>query len=149
MTISGYHKFDASPSTLWKMLNDPDVLAKITPGIKTLESIGTDEYKAISVVSIGPVRGSFEGTLSLKNKVENISTSVVIDQKSKIGNVSAEITLKLDVESENETSIKYEGNAKLSGMLARMGQRIVGGVVSTLSKQFFTSLEKVLETNHQ
>ncbi len=149
MTISGYHKFDASPSALWKMLNDPDVLAKITPGIKSLESIGKDEYKAISEVRIGPVSGSFEGTLSLKDKVENTSTTVVIDQKSKIGNVSAEITLILEVEGDKTTTIKYEGNAKLSGMLASMGQRIVGGVVSTLSKQFFTSLEQSLEKNHQ
>ncbi len=149
MTISGYHKFNESPSTLWKMLNDPDVLAVITPGVKSLESTGVDEYKAISEVRIGPVSGSFEGTLLLKDKIENTSTTVVIDQKSKIGNVSAEIKLILNVEGDNETSIKYEGSAKLSGMLARMGQRLVGGVVSTLSKQLFTSLEQTLENNHQ
>lgn len=151
MIISGHHKFNESPSTLWKMLNDPDVLVKITPGIKSLEPTGngSDEYIAISEIRIGPVRGSFEGTLALRDKVENTRTSVVIDQKSKIGNVSAEITLILEAESDNTTTIKYEGNAKLSGMLASMGQRIVGGVVSTLSKQFFTSLEQILEKNHK
>ena len=33
----------------------------------------------------------------------------------------------------------------MSGMLARMGQRIVSGVVSTLSKQFFQGIESELE----
>ena len=149
MTINGHYKFNESTTTLWKMLNDPDVLARITPGIKSLEPMGPDQYTAVSEVKIGPVQGSFQGTLSLKDKIENTSTIVVIDQKSKMGNVSAEITIQLESHGDDETTIVYEGSAKISGMLARIGQRIIGGVVSTLSKQFFTSLEQALENNHK
>ena len=149
MTINGRHEFNESTSTLWEMLNDPDVLARITPGIKSLEPIGPDQYAAVSEVKIGPVQGSFQGTLSLKDKIENTSTVVVIDQKSKMGNVTAEITIQLESHGNDETTIVYEGSAKISGMLARIGQRIIGGVVTTLSKQFFKSLEQTLENNHK
>ena len=61
MKITGKYSIDASPELIWKMIIDPRVLEKITPGIKTLEAKGEDLYKAISEVRVGPVRGDFEG----------------------------------------------------------------------------------------
>lgn len=124
---------------------DPEVLKRITPGISDLTPLGEDEYQAFSTIKIGPVKGNFKGQLKMKDKVENAAATIVIDQKSQIGNVSAEIRMQLN-NIGNATEIDYEGNAKLSGKLAMMGQRIIGGVVSTLSKQFFKALDK--EINH-
>ncbi|WP_339706154.1 carbon monoxide dehydrogenase subunit G [uncultured Kriegella sp.] len=145
MKITGNYLLSANRDVLWKMLNDPKVLEKVTPGIKTLEAQGEDLYKAISEVKIGPVRGQFQGDLALKDKVEGESCSVVLDQKSKMGNVVAEIGMTLVQKEENQTEVQYTGEAKMSGMLARMGQRIMSGVVSTLSKQFFQAMEKELQ----
>lgn len=145
MKITGEYLLSANPDELWEMLNDPKVLEKVTPGIKTLEAQGEDSYKAISEVKIGPVKGEFKGGLALKDKVEGESCVVVLDQKSKMGNVVAEIGMKLIPKKENQTEVQYTGEAKMSGMLARMGQRIMSGVVSTLSKQFFQAMEKELQ----
>lgn len=62
-----------------------------------------------------------------------------------MGNAIAEISMKLLAEEEGLTKINYTREAKMSGMLARMGQRIMSGVVSTLSKQFFQGMESELE----
>ena len=147
MKIKGKYSIKASPDLIWEMILNPRVLEKITPGIKTLESKGADKYVAISEVKVGPVRGDFEGDLSIENKVEKESCLVVLDQKSKIGNAKAEIGLKLIPQEDGQTEIKYEGDASMSGLLGRMGQRIIGGVVSTLSKQFFKALEAEIEHN--
>ncbi len=117
-------------------------MEKVTPGIKTLEAKGEDEYIAVSEVKVGPVRGKFEGDLIIKEKVEGKSLVVALDQKSKMGNALAEIGMELIPHENGNTEIKYDGDVKMSGMLGRMGQRIIGGVVSTLSKQFFTALEE-------
>ena len=61
MKITGEYLLSANPDELWEMLNDPKVLEKVTPGIKTLEAQGEDSYKAISEVKIGPVKGEFKG----------------------------------------------------------------------------------------
>lgn len=145
MKINGTYQINASTDVVWKMLMDPKVLERVTPGIKKLEPKGVDSFNAISEVKIGPVRGTFEGELSVQNKVEEESCLLVVDQKSKSGNVVAEIGMKFISSDENSTEIQYTGEAKMSGMLARMGQRIMSGVVSTLSKQFFQALEKELE----
>ncbi|MEL7005756.1 MAG: carbon monoxide dehydrogenase subunit G [Bacteroidota bacterium] len=146
MKVKGNYVLNASAQTIWKLLMNPEVLERITPGISELETLEEDRFKAISNIKIGPVKAGFEGELALREKVENESTQVVLDQKSKIGNAVATIDIKLNAQDNGHTEITYEGNAKMTGRLATMGQRIVGGVVKTLSKQFFKSLEKEIES---
>ena len=139
MIIQGKYPIAASTEDVWKHLMDPEVLSRVTPGISELSPLGDDKYKAISNIKIGPVKGSFEGQLELRDKIENTTATLVINQKSTIGNVSAEIKMQLNT-IENMTEIDYKGEAKLSGKLAMIGQRIIGGVVSSLSRQFFNAL---------
>ncbi len=145
MNIKGKHTLSTDIANLWPMLQDEEVLARISPGVSDIKKLGEDKYQAISQVSIGPVRGSFEGMLILKDKVEHETMTLVLDQKSKIGNAEASIVMNLAVEGENQTLLSYTGSAKMSGKLATMGQRIVGGVISTLSKQVFKELEKIIQ----
>ncbi len=142
MKITGEYHIAAPVSEVWRKILDPRVLERITPGIKALKEKGPDRYEALSEVKLGPVRGSFAGDFFIKDREEGKKCTVVLDQKSKLGNALAEIEMELVPISEGETSIRYRGQARISGMLARMGQRVLGGVVKTLSKQFFEALEK-------
>ncbi|MEM7368068.1 MAG: carbon monoxide dehydrogenase subunit G [Bacteroidota bacterium] len=145
MHLEGSHILPASSSTIWTLLMDPEILAKVTPGITDLEPTGDDTFKAISKVKIGPVNGAFSGTVQIVDKVEGESFGLKIKQKSKIGNVSAEGAIQLIPQTPKETEVKFEGDAKLSGTLARTGQRVVSGVARTLTNQFFKDLEAEIE----
>lgn len=139
MVIQGKYSVVASNQVVWKYLMDPEILARITPGITELRPLGGDKYKAISSIKIGPVKGKFEGEMELREKIENTSATLIINQNSKLGNVSAEIKLRLNG-GKDETVIDYSGDAKLSGKLAMFGQRIIGGVINSLSREFFKAL---------
>lgn len=145
MKINGNYTLNVTPSVFWEMVMDPDILEKVTPGIKELKKQGPDSYEAISQVRVGPVKGNFNGNLAIKDKVQHESCTLKIDQKSKMGNVIAEIAMKMVPLEDDKTDIQYTGEAKMSGTLASMGQRIMSGVVSTLSKQFFKSMEEEIE----
>lgn len=123
---------------------DPEFLARVTPGVTRLERTGDDTYEAIADIKMGPVKGSFSGDLAIKDKQEPGSFVLEVSQKSKIGNVSATIDLALEPADENSTVMTFDGKAKLSGLLARMGQRVLSGVANTLTKQFFAALEEEL-----
>ena len=144
MKINGKHTIDLAKDELYGLLQDEEVLARISPGVSKIERTDVDTYKAISEISIGPVRGSFEGTLSLKDKVPASSMTLHLEQISKIGNAAASIKMDLEEVGTGRTEITYDGEAKVSGKLATMGQRILGGVISTVSKQVFQELEKVV-----
>ena len=55
MHLNGTHTFDAPQKLVWDMLLDPDVLAKITPGVKTLEPTENGKFNVVSSVKLGPV----------------------------------------------------------------------------------------------
>lgn len=142
MHLTGTHRFQTSAQELYHLLLDADVLARITPGISRLEQEGEDQYKAIAEVKMGPVKGTFTGELEVVDKVAGKGFALKITQKSKIGNVTADVGIQLEEVSDQETELAFDGKAKLSGLLARTGQRVLSGVANTLSKQFFSALEE-------
>ncbi len=142
MQLNGTHLLQAAPQRIWQMLMDTDTLAKIVPGITRLEKTGDNNYKSILEVKIGPVSGSFTGNLQLEDMIEPTGFTLKVQQNSKMGNADAAIKINMTGVNENQTELSFDGDVKISGLLARMGQRVLGGVANTLTKQFFNNLEK-------
>lgn len=144
MQLTGSHVVNAPVPTIWAMLMDTDVLAQIVPAVSRLEKIAENEYKAIADLKLGPVSGSFSGTLSLADIRENEGYTLLVKQNSKIGNADATVNIQLRPIEAGQTEVSFDGNARLSGLLARTGQRVISGVATTLTKQFFENLENEL-----
>lgn len=147
MHLEGTHSLNASSQEIWNLLMDPDTLARITPAISRLEPLGDDKYKAVAEVKLGPVKGSFAGQMAVTDKKEPEHFTLLIEQKSRMGNANAEGRIVLKPTGENQTEVHFKGDAKLSGTLARMGQRVIGGVANSMVKQFFQNLESELKTD--
>jgi len=145
MQLTGTHIVNAGSSRIWDMLMDTGTLAKLVPGISSLEKTGDNAFKSILNIKIGPVSGSFTGSLSMDNITVQKGFTLKIQQNSKIGNANAVIKIDLLPVNEDQTEVSFNGDVKLSGLLATMGQRVIGSVADTVSKQFFTNLEKELE----
>ena len=144
MQLTGSHILNATPDEVWPLMMDTDSLARMVPGITTLEHLGNHQFKAMLGVKLGPVNASFAGQLQLLNIDEPGSFSLKVQQNSKVGNAAATIDIKLTPVDHKQTEVQFDGDVKLSGMLATMGQRLIGSVANTLSKQFFLNLEKEL-----
>ncbi len=148
MNLKGKQTYTASAQQIWDVLMDTEKLAKITPGVSKLELTGADQYNAISEVKIGPVKGAFKGDLFLENKEEPSGFTLRVKQLSKIGNADATVNIQINELSEGQCELAFNGKAKLSGTLARTGQRVLGGVANTLTKQFFAALETELASTN-
>jgi len=144
MELKGRHTVNASPATLWNMLMDTDTLSKIVPGISKLEKTGDNTYKSILEIKIGPVGGSFTGNLQMENIEEQKGFTLKVQQNSSIGNANAAIKIELIPANANETEVAFEGEVKVTGLLASMGQRILGSAANMLTKQFFANLDHEL-----
>jgi carbon monoxide dehydrogenase subunit G len=145
MQLTGKHVVNASPSKVWEMLMDTNTLARIVPGISRLEKTGDNKYKSIIEIKLGPVNSSFTGDLQMEEITDQKGFTLKVQQNSKIGNANAAIKISLLPVTDHQTEVAFGGDVKLSGMLASMGQRIIGGVANTLTKQFFANLEKEVE----
>jgi carbon monoxide dehydrogenase subunit G len=149
MQLAGKHIINAVPSKVWEMFMDTETLAKVVPGISRLEKTGDNSFKSIIEIKLGPVNGSFTGNLDIENVNEEKGFTLRVLQNSKIGNANAAIKIDLLPVDDKQTEVAFDGDVKLSGLIAGMGQRLMGGVANTLTKQFFANLEKELEATKQ
>lgn len=143
MHFEGNHTFDSTQAGLWSLLNDPEVLARTTPGIRELEPLGGNRFKAVMDIRMGPIKSVFNGTLEVVDKVEPQSYRLLIDVDARIGAVSAQAGIVLQPRKDG-TALLFQADAKLSGLLARMGQRVLSGVARLFTSQFFKALEQEL-----
>jgi carbon monoxide dehydrogenase subunit G len=144
MQLAGKYVLHAAPPKVWATLMNKDALVNIVPGISRLEETGDHSFKSILDIKLGPVNGSFTGNLQLADLQEPNAFTLKAQQNSKIGNANAAIKINLAPVGDCDTEIVFDGDVKLSGILASMGQRVMGGVSNTLTKQFFSNLEKEL-----
>ncbi|HSI77313.1 MAG TPA: carbon monoxide dehydrogenase subunit G [Lunatimonas sp.] len=144
MHLTGNQIVNADPSSLWKILMDPVSLAKVVPNVSSLEKLSDDCFSAKLSLKIGPVNGNFSGNLYLDDINLEKSFALRTLQQSKIGNANADVQINLVPLDDNQTEVIFDGNIKLSGMLAGIGQRLVGGIANKLTQQFFENLQNEL-----
>ena len=141
MHFEGNHILDAPRETVWELLIDPDVLARISPGVKELSHEEGDRYKAVFQVKVGPVNGKFKGELEVADKVPPERFTLKVTQRSPIGNVKGEFLIAVQQEDDGQCSVSFNGEAKISGVIAGIGQRVLSGVAKSQTEQFFKALE--------
>lgn len=149
MQVSGQHNFSVSVHQLWKYLMDPKVLAKVTPGVTQLKTLSLDEYQSVSDIKIGPVKGAFKGKLQVTDKQKPHSFTIHMEQLSKIGNAHVKVNMLLNEIEAEKSRLTFDGKAKLSGVIARTGQRVLSGVANTITKEVFASLEQHIEEQNK
>ncbi|MFK8004919.1 MAG: CoxG family protein [Saprospiraceae bacterium] len=149
MEVKGNHNFKVSREQLWTYLMDPIVLAKITPGVSRLETLGEDQFKSVSEIKIGPVKASFTGKLKVVDKNQPASFVIKMEQLSRIGNAHVSVQMNIDEKEGGIAALAFDGKANLSGVIARTGQRVLSGVANVITKEVFSALEKHIEENRQ
>ena len=145
MQLSGKRVFNAELSTIWNLLMNPETLTRIIPGMISLEKTAENSFKSILGVKLGPVNSTFDGTIQLEDIHEHSHFTMNVRQNSKIGNGNALVKIQLRSLNETQSELQFDGEVKLTGLLASMGQRVLGGVANTLAKDFFSNMEKELQ----
>src|SRR5215218_8915150 len=54
-----------SREQVWVALNDPELLKACIPGVQELEKVGDTAFRASARLSIGPVKATFKGAVTL------------------------------------------------------------------------------------
>jgi carbon monoxide dehydrogenase subunit G len=148
--LQGEYVVHAPRDRVWQLLNDPAVLARITPGVTSLipdgggGGEGVDRYKATFVVALGPFKNSFNGQVEVADKQPPDAMTLKVQARGPGGGVAAtgRITLREDESDPGATRVSYAGEPQLSGMLATVGARLVQGASKSQADQFFANLER-------
>ncbi len=144
MEISGEHHFAAPRAAVWEALLDPDALKASMPGCEELKETGPDAYDVTLKVGIAAIRGTYTGTVQVTDQNPQESYRLLVTGAGKPGKVQGDAVLVLEDEGEG-TVVRYRGDVKAQGALARLGNRLLGGSARLLVGQFFKAMDKQVE----
>jgi carbon monoxide dehydrogenase subunit G len=140
MTLDGTHRFDAPRDRVWAAFNDPAVLARATPGCERLDPVGPDEFDATLSVGIASVKGTYQGKLAILDRKPMDGYTLRVEGSGRPGFVKGEGRLTL-TDEDGGTRATIKGEAQVGGVIAAVGQRLLGAASRMLMEQFFSSLE--------
>src|SRR5213592_1600265 len=105
MKIEGRFIFSAPSQEVWDLLTDPQSLQHCTPGCKQLTEISIDEFEAMMEVGIGPIKGTFHGKISMKEKAPPRSYWLIVEGSGAVGFVRGEGTFILQDEAGDQIAV--------------------------------------------
>ena len=146
MDIVGTYTFSAAPARVWQLLMDPAVIASCIPGCEKLEPDGEDRYRARLKVALAAITGTYDGTVQISDKTEPESYRLTVEGQGKPGFVKGSVLISLrTVQPEAATTvIDVSGTVQTGGAIARLGQRLIGGVSKMMQDRFFGCLQTKL-----
>jgi carbon monoxide dehydrogenase subunit G len=140
MDIAGTYTFNAPLDRVWNLLMDPQEISSCIPGCEAFEPLGEDRYKARLNVALAAITGSYEGTVVLADKVPTTSYRLTAEGQGRPGTVKGSAAVSLRAEG-NVTVVDVHGTVQAAGPVARVGQRLLGGVSKMMMDRFFACLQ--------
>jgi carbon monoxide dehydrogenase subunit G len=143
MKIAGSANIGQSPEHVLAALTDPAVLTRTLPGCQSLEQIGPDSYKMVISAGVAAIKGSYVGQVDLSNRVPPNSFTMRASGSGAPGTIHAEVQITLTAEGTG-TLLTYDADAVVGGVIAGVGQRVLGGVAKKTAGEFFKSVDRYL-----
>jgi uncharacterized protein len=143
MKIEGTQDVPASQDKVWAAFLDPNTLAKAIPGCEGLEEVGPGEYKAVMKVGVAAIKGTFEGRVKLMDLEPPNRYRMAVEGKGGPGFVRGEAAMAL-APIDGGTRVSYDADVQVGGLIASVGQRMLGGVSKMMLDQFFNRMTELL-----
>lgn len=144
MKIEGTYTFNAPQEKVWETFNTVEHLQEALPGCEKLEETEPGKYDVYLKIGISAVKGKYKGKFEIADPQPPNSYRLVGQGKGLPGYVKGEALISLSQDGEN-TVLAYDGDVQVGGLLAGIGQRMIGGISKMMLEQFFKSMDKILK----
>ena len=143
MKIEGSFDIPAPRDKVWAAFLDPATLAKAIPGCEGLDEIGPGEYKAKMKIGVAAIKGTFEGKVKLSDLEPPNRYRMAVEGSGGPGFVRGEAGMQMS-DVDGGTKVSYDADVQVGGLIASVGQRMLGGVTKMMLDQFFTKMTELL-----
>jgi carbon monoxide dehydrogenase subunit G len=146
MEMTGEFRITAPRQRVWEGLNDPEVLKQCIPGCQTLEKVSDTEFNGKVIASVGPVRATFGGKVTLSDLDPPQSYTISGEGNGGVAGFAkggAKVNLAEDGAA---TVLTYAVQAQVGGKLAQVGSRLIDGVARKMAGDFFGHFAAAMAT---
>jgi 2-furoyl-CoA dehydrogenase large subunit len=129
----------AAPATVWDTLLEPQNLAAVIPGCRSLERVAENRYRARLTLGVGPVRGVFHAQVQLSELDPPSALTLSGDLNGPLGCSRGSGRMRLTPEAQG-TRVRYDYAFEITGKVAAVGGRMLDGAARVVIGQFFERL---------
>jgi len=144
MKVAGSYILDGTRECIWPLIYDPASLIAFIPGCEQLEQVSPDEYRGQVRIRLPAVGGAYTTYVKLIERDEPNYCCFAGEVNGSAGSVSGTASFRLKA-MDARTLLEYEGQALISGPLARLDSRFVEGIAQTLIKQGLAKLNQQVQ----
>jgi len=141
MKLDGSYTFDAPRQVVWDTLQDPEALRKCIPGVEEFNETGPDQYQARMKIGVAAIKGMYSAKLRAFDQQAPSHYKLSIDANGTPGFVRGEGTFDLVEDAPDKTTVKWEADAQVGGLVAGVGQRMLSGVAKMTVGQLWKAME--------
>ena len=143
MKISGEATIKAPVEKVWDALLDPAVLVRTIPGCERLETTGEHTYAMTVTAGVAAIRGTYAGTCSLSDLHPHESLVLKAQGAGAPGTIGADVLVRFSGDGDT-TTLTYDADAIVGGMIGGVGQRMLGSVSKRMAGEFFDNVADAL-----
>jgi uncharacterized protein len=124
-------------------LVDPKILCRSIPGCEELTATGADTYAARLKVGVAGLKGSYNGTATIRDKQPPERLTLTFEGRGAPGFVRGSAAIAL-TEASDGTDVGCEADVQVGGLIAAVGSRLVEATGKKLADDFFRQLSEQL-----
>ena len=141
MKIHGSRTLASARSAVFDAICDPQTLLAVIPGCRSIERVGTTEYRGEIALRLPGIVGTYRTTVRLVETDRPEHGRLEGEVVGSLGTIEGQATFRLTETPGNGTAVEYDGRARISGPLARLDGRFVEGLAGTLIGQGLDNLD--------
>lgn len=148
MDMTGQQRIPANRDTVWRALNDVEVLKACIPGCQELTKTSDTEMTAMAVIRVGPVTAKFQGAVTLSDIDPPNGYRITGEGQGGVaGFAKGGANIRLEQEGD-DTILHYDVSAQVGGKLSQLGGRLIDATAKQMSNLFFKRFAEEIQARY-
>ena len=145
MKLEGSYEVRAPRQKVWSAFLDPETSGRRSPAARSSRWSPPTNTKATLKIGVAAVKGPSRAEVRLSDKKPSDSYRLAAEGSGGPGFVRADTLISLS-DIEGGTRVSYSADVQVGGLIAGVGQRMIGGVSKMMADQFFNRMSEQLTT---
>ena len=130
---------------VWAALHDTSVLRRVIPGCEHLSARGPGSYAATLSARVGRLADTYRGDFEIVDLRPGTALVVRVNARGRCGRLELDLQVRLDRgRTASSTALAYDAQARVGGLVARLGTAPLSVAGGHLTGCFFRDLERTV-----
>jgi uncharacterized protein len=141
VNVSGERVFDAPRAIVWKVMNDPEAMAKTMPGVESFDVHDANSWTANVKIPLGLGGLKMKVDMTKVEEREPDFAKLAVKGHGVGAMMNMETSFTLGDAPEGGTSMAWSADVKIAGPVGSMGQRVLQPIVNQQVQHVLSALD--------